>query len=204
MKVAYVLDTNAYALLFQTPKSEARNNLELRLLNDGIMSFYIPEIVSMEIHSVLGKFRRGGATEQQELCSKQVINSDNIIACTHTCYVAPRARMKPKVYKGLVKMLGDIEKKQGSIQADLMPLGTREMSAGKEVLKKLAHRFSFGSHDALVAGTVIAANESGLELILVTSDKSLKAVCREEQIPHFDPNIPDEEHSTVSNLEHAL
>lgn len=201
MTIAYVLDTNAYALFFQTPKSEARNNLEQRLLSDGIISFYIPEIVSMEIHSVLGKYRRGGATEQQEQCSKQVINSDQIIACTHTCYLPARARMKPKIYKALVKILGDIEKKQGSIQADLMPLGTREMDAGKEVLKKLAHRFSFGSHDALVAGTVIAANESGLELILVTSDKSLKAVCREQQIPHYDPNIPDEEHTQICNLE---
>lgn len=197
--MAYILDTNAYALLFQTPKSEARNNLELKLLSDGVMSFYIPEIVSMEIHSVLGKFRRGGAAEQQGLCSKQVVISDKIIACTHTCYAAPRSRMKPKVYKGLMKVLGDIEKKQGNIQADLMPLGTNEMNAGKEILKKLAHRFSFGSHDALVAGTVVAANQNGLDLVLVTSDKSLKAVCREEQIPHFDPNVPDEEKVEASN-----
>lgn len=191
MKTAYALDTNAYALLFQTPNSEARDNLEKKLTNNGVMSFYIPEIVSMEIHSVLGKFRRGGAKEQHESCIKHIIQSDEIIACTHTCYLAPRPRMKSKVYKALLKMLNDIEKKQGSIQADLLPLGSREMSAGKDILIQLAHRFSFGSHDALVAGTVAAANANGLELTLVTSDRSLKAVCMEQRIPLFDPNISE-------------
>lgn len=99
MKTAYALDTNAYALLFQTPKSEARDNLEKKLTNNGVMSFYIPEIVSMEIHSVLGKFRRGGAKEQHESCIKHIIQSDKIIACTHTCYLAPRPAWNQKYIK---------------------------------------------------------------------------------------------------------
>lgn len=188
MSTVYVLDTNAYALLFQSPRTEAYTNLERVLLKDGVMSFYIPEIVSMEIHSVLGKFRRGGASELRELCSKHVMESDKIISCSHTCYVPARPRMKPKIFKAIQKLLNDIEQKHGSIQADLLPLGTSEMKAGKEILCQLAHRFSFGSHDALVAGTIVAASEKGLALTLVTSDKSLKAVCREQNIPHFDPN----------------
>jgi rRNA-processing protein FCF1 len=192
MKKSYVLDTNAYALLFQFPRSEAYINLEKKLMADDVLSFYIPEIVSMEIHSVLGKFRRGGAKEQRETCSKKVYNSDEIIACGQICYVAPRPRMKPKFFKALQKLVNDIERKHGSVQADLLPLGTDEMKAGKEILSQFAHRFSFGSHDALVAGTVVTANQNGMDLILVTSDKSLKAVCREQGIPHYDPAYSDQ------------
>ncbi|WP_236444111.1 hypothetical protein, partial [Pseudomonas syringae] len=90
-------------------------------------------------------------------------------------------------FKALQKLVNDIERKQGPVQADLLPLGADEMKAGKEILSQFAHRFSFGSHDALVAGTVVTANKNGMDLILVTSDKSLKAVCREQGIPHYDP-----------------
>ncbi|WP_236443636.1 hypothetical protein, partial [Pseudomonas syringae] len=98
MKITYVLDTNAYALLFQFPRNEAYANLEKKLTTDNVWSFYIPEIVSMEIHSVLGKFRRGGAKEQRESCSKKVYISDEITDCGQVCYVAPRPRMKPKLF----------------------------------------------------------------------------------------------------------
>jgi len=188
MKNIYALDTNAYALLFQSPKSEAGIKLEEVLSDNNIVTFYIPEIVSMEIHSVLGKYRRGGIIERREQCSRKIMESEKVIACSNTCYVEPRPRIKQKVYRALLKLLSDIEKKQGSIQAERLPLGSSEIGTGRDILAKYAHRFSFGSHDALVAGTVVIANGKGLGVTLVTSDKGLKAVCKEEAIPYFDPN----------------
>ncbi|WP_226942341.1 hypothetical protein, partial [Pseudomonas lundensis] len=66
-------------------------------------------------------------------------------------------------------------------------LGKDELLQGRRLLAQHAHQFSFGSHDALIAGTVLVAASSGTALTLVTSDKSLKAVCREQGIPVFDP-----------------
>ncbi|KOP51707.1 hypothetical protein OX90_26285 [Pseudomonas coronafaciens pv. porri] len=191
MSTLYVLDTNAYALLFQSPRPEAYANLENILLKDGVMSFYIPEIVSMEIHSVLGKFRRSGNKAQNELCSRQVMDAENVIPCAHTCFIPAKPRIKPRVFKDMQKLLNDIEREHGSIRASLLPLGSNEMRAGREILSQLAHKFSFGSHDALVAGTVLTAKNNGLALTLVTSDKSLKAVCKDQNIPHYDPSKPD-------------
>lgn len=185
---AYVLDTNAYALLFQAPRSQAYINLERILLKDGVMSFYLPEIVSMEIHSVLGKFRRTGGKELRELCSRKVVGEVDIIACTHTCYTPAKPKMKQKVYKGLIKLVRDIESQSGNIKANIMPFSSQEMGAGKRILSQYAHKYSFGSHDALVAGTVLAANSAQENYVLVTSDKALKAVCRDENIPCIDPN----------------
>ena len=189
MTQPFALDTNAYALLFQHPKTDAYYNLETKIKSGETLSFFIPEIVAMEIHSVLGKYRRGGVSAQKEACTRNILNEDKHIPCSNICVTNPRPRMNPKVYKALQKLMKDIEGKAGSIQADLLPLGTSEMSEGKKLLMQLSHRFAFGSHDALVAGTVIAAAANGLNLTLVTSDKSLKAVCREEGIPFFDPLI---------------
>lgn len=189
MPQPFALDTNSYALLFQHPKTDAYYNLEKKIKIGEVLSFYIPEIVAMEIHSVLGKYRRGGVSAQKEACTRNIISEDKHVACSNICVTTPRPRMKPKIYKALQKLMKDIEGKAGDIQADLLPLGTPEMSEGKKLLMQLSHRFAFGSHDALVAGTVVAAAENGLSLTLVTSDKSLKAVCREQGIPFFDPSI---------------
>ncbi|CAI8806557.1 hypothetical protein [Pseudomonas chlororaphis] len=189
MTQPFALDTNAYALLFQHPKSQAYYNLEKKIKAGEVLSFFIPEIVAMEIHSVLGKYRRGGVGVQKEACTRNVLHDEKHIPCSNICVTTPRQRMSPKVYKALQKLMKDIEGKSGNIQADLLPLGTTEMSEGKKLLMQLSHRFAFGSHDALVAGTVVAAATTGLKLTLVTSDKSLKAVCNEEGIPFFDPNI---------------
>lgn len=96
--------------------------------------------------------------------------------------------MKSKVFKALQKLMNDIEHQKGDIQATLLPLRQAELDFGKMFLQQHAHQFSFGSHDALVAGTVAAAAAAnGEKLTLVTSDKGLKALCRERQIDVFDP-----------------
>lgn len=187
MQPTYVLDTNAYAMLFQMPRSEAFRRLEEKIKADGVMRFFLPEIVSMEIHSVIGKYRRGGATETQTACGRQIIVSAEVKPCGNVCYTPNRNRMKGKVFKALQKLMNDIEQQNGDIQAILLPLGKAELDSGKMFLQQHAHQYSFGSHDALVAGTVSVAVARGERLTLVTSDKGLKALCRERQIDVFDP-----------------
>jgi predicted nucleic acid-binding protein len=184
---SYILDTNAYALFFQNPKPSELLEIERLLKVNGVIEFYIPEIVSMEIHSVLGKYRRGGSGHQEMKCGRQILGEGNPLTCAHTCIFPARKRMSAKIFGGLRKLIRDIEAGRGDIRATIIPIAEPEISAGRKLLHDYADRFSFGSHDALVAATASLAIHRGLSLVLVTSDKGLKAVCAQTSLPVFDP-----------------
>jgi len=186
----YLLDTNVYALLFQSVKTNSYLNLLTKIQSESEISFFIPEIVSMEIHSVIGKYRRGLVKESQHSCIRDIIVDNTTQKCTHTWLVPAAAnRIHKREFKALRKLLNDIESGRDSIKARILPVGADEIASGKMLLANYADRYTFGSHDALVAGTVLAANKRGLDLTLVTSDKGLKAVCRAEGIKMYDPNL---------------
>ena len=48
MTSSYLLDTNAYYLFFQAPKSQSLSNLEAKIRQGDGLSFYISEITSIE------------------------------------------------------------------------------------------------------------------------------------------------------------
>ncbi|UDQ75264.1 hypothetical protein LJQ72_17245 [Pectobacterium brasiliense] len=189
MDTVYALDTNSYAMLFQRPSPIALSNLESKLSNNGGIFFSLPEIVSMEIHSVLGKYRRGGSKTGREKCPRKIFENEDVSICSNTFAVDTRPKLKEKVYKGMLKLLKDIENGNGDIKSTSIPLTSEAIEAGKKILIQYSHRFSFGSHDALVAGMIYIERLKGNNIVLVTSDKSLKAVCREENICVFDPNM---------------
>ena len=85
-------------------------------------------------------------------------------------------------------MISDIESKNGTIQADILHLEQEAINIGRKLLMDYADCYNFGSHDALIAGSVINARINNLDLVLVTSDKALKAVLDNENIPVFDPS----------------
>lgn len=184
----YLLDTNAYVLFFQNPRPTQLTKLEAMLdTGAGVKRFFIPEVVSMEVHSVLGKYRRGGAPLQHTLCDRQVVSDKQVIACSNTCVYPARKRMPGKLFRSLQKMIDDAEQLSGDLHAQVVPVAQAEFAAAKRLLVSYADRYSFGSHDALVAGTALCAIKTGEQLILVTSDKGLKAVCAAESIPILDP-----------------
>lgn len=152
------------------------------------MNFLLPEIVSMEIHSVIGKYRRGGAKGGYEPCSRQIFQEALVVNCSNKCITPKRKRLTRNEFKGLQKMLTDIEQGHARIKAQLLPLGTAEISYGKLLLSRHAESFAFGSHDSLVAATAFIAKKAGRDVTLVTSDKSLKAVCAQVGIAVFDPS----------------
>jgi hypothetical protein len=183
----YILDTNAYALLFQAPRSPAGEALEMKICSANAMSFLLPEIVSMEIHSVIGKYRRGGTKGGHEPCNRQIFHEAMVIRCSNNCVTNARKRLTQGEFKGLQKMLADIEHGHGTIKAELLPLGAAEITYGKLFLSRHADSLAFGSHDSLVAATAFVARKAGRDVTLVTSDKSLKAVCKLVGVPVFDP-----------------
>ncbi len=87
-------------------------------------------------------------------------------------------------------MITDIEAERGDIQATILRLDSSAIAEGQRLLINYADIHAFSSHDAIIAGALIASKKDHrLDLTLVTSDRGLKAVLREECVPYIDPLI---------------
>ena len=96
--------------------------------------------------------------------------------------------MKAKVFRGIKKMISDIEGGAGDIRAHVLPVDNDVVKEARNFLQKYSDKYSFGSHDAMIAGaTYIARAKLGIKLTLVTFDKGLKAALKDEGIPYYDP-----------------
>ncbi len=187
MMCKYFLDTNAYSLFFQNPKTNQYDNLLKEIHEKRQILFSISEITSLEIHSVLGKYRRGVQAQRQS-CERNISIPGGTVRCSNIWVTRCVKRLKPKVYRDMKKMVSDIEAKKGFIQADVISLNTSSIEIGTNLLIKYADRYNFGSHDALIIGSFIDARINGGENItIVTSDKGMKAVLEDESLPYFDP-----------------
>ncbi len=187
MTSLYMLDTNVYFMLFQMPKIQSFTNLESKIKDANGLSFYISEITSLEIHSVLGKYSRSIAP-QKNLCERDVIDGSGMVRCLKQWVTPGRKKMNPKVFKGIRKMISDIEGGIGDIRADVLKVDSDVVQEARNLLYKYADVYNFGSHDAMIAGAIVVARKKiGLDLTLVTSDKGLKAALKDGGIPYYDP-----------------
>lgn len=184
----FLLDTNAYFMLFSKVKSEAYRRLEEKLYDATGLSFFISEITSLEIHSVLGKYRRG-APKQRQKCDRNVLLPNATISiCSNTWLFEGRKKLTTKVFRDLRKMILDVESGKGDTRATILMNGAESLDKARQLLIKHADQYRFGSHDAIIAGTLIMARENdGIDLIMVTSDKGFKSVLLEESLPVYDP-----------------
>lgn len=187
MSSPYLLDTNAYFLFFQHPKSHAYHRLINHIEEKQISSFYLSEITAMEIHSVLGKYRRG-APEQIQICQRTVVKDGEKSVCVNNWLYPGRKRMSKKVFKHLGKMIKDIESCRGDIRAEILSLDAQSIIIAKELLRKYADQFNFGSHDALIVGTLVTFQITKKSVLtMITSDRGMQNVLKEEKISFFDP-----------------
>jgi len=190
MPAPFLLDTNNYCLFFQYPKPRSYFHLTQKIKVGAEIAFYISEITSMEIHSVLGKYRRGSPLQHQQ-CNREIIAGSNTAWCSNTWISPLRKKMRTKVFRNIREMIFDIEAQKGDVQATILKLEFASTEKARELLIKYADHYNLGSHDALIAGSLFVARETqGLDLTLATSDRGLKAVLKEESIPFFDPAIP--------------
>ncbi|MBN1690121.1 MAG: hypothetical protein JW901_03775 [Dehalococcoidia bacterium] len=187
----FLLDTNTYFLFFQPePKPTSYTCLREKLKSSTEISFYISEITSMEIHSVLGKYRRGSPRQAQK-CNREISISTGTAVCPNTWISPARKPLKLRVFRNIQKLVKDIESQRGDIQATVLALNQPIIDYARNVLMHYADRYSFGSHDALIAGCLMNAQHNlNINLTLVTSDKALKAVLKEEGLCYYDPQNP--------------
>jgi len=188
MPALFLLDTDVYYLLFEPDKPLSYTHLMQKIQIGTTISFYISEITSLEIHSVLGKRRRKPSKPQRHKCERQIIVGSQITRCSNTWILPSFKKLKPKVFREMQKLISDIEAQRGDIQATILKLESATIEKGRQLLIKYAASYDFRSHDALIAGSLLVAREvQGLDLTLVTSDKKFQNVLKEEAIPFYDP-----------------
>jgi len=188
MAEPFLLDTNSYFVFFQHPTPPSYYRIASKLIKGGIISFYISEITSLEVQSVLGKYRRGVQSQRQN-CERTIIKNASAELCSNIWITTGRRRLKPKLFRNLRKLISDIEEKKGNIKAEILSLNSDTIKFARNFMIKYSDRFNFGSHDALIAGSLLSEKLStGLDLTLVTSDKGFIAALKEEGISYYDPN----------------
>jgi hypothetical protein len=195
MPAPFLLDTNAYFRFFQNPKTRTKPDIDAytrlaTISRDSVgLAFYISEITSIEVYSVLGKYHRG-SPEQRQPCTRQVVSGTGVGQCSNMWISPARKKMKPKVFRDMRKLISDVEAKKGGIQATILQLDQDTITKGRKLLMDYADRYNFGSHDALIVGSLIVAKEiKGINLTLVTSDGGVKNVLRDESLPFYDPLV---------------
>ena len=102
----FLLDTNAYYLLFNKDKGEPYEKLKEKIeKEDGTFSFYISEITSLEIHSVLGKKRRGSSSTRQN-CTRKLWSEENTeISCSNQWFSKKKKGLSPFIYRDLLRKI---------------------------------------------------------------------------------------------------
>lgn len=192
MPTPFLLDTNAYARFFRNPKSdtpekaEALHRMMQKIESGSIKSFYISEITSMEIHSVLGKFRRGQKQPPQR-CEREIVINGARAKCDHWWFSRDNEKMSREKFHDMQKRIADIERQAGDVQATILALDSHCIEEAKKLLRQYADRYNFGSQDALIVGSLIAKKQEGLNLTLITSDNGFKNVLKAEGIDFYDP-----------------
>lgn len=187
----YVLDTNAFFFLLKHTDHPLYEQFKCLMFDGCAHCFYLPEISSMEIHSVLGKHVRSVVPSSMEKCGRSIFVDGEEKKCDHV-WVRPQVKKIPKkLFRDIVKIIDDVVNKRGDLQAEIITLNSRSTSFAKHLLKTYADKYSFGSHDALIAGSLLELKETtGIDLTMVTSDKGLKAVLGEVGINIYDPINP--------------
>lgn len=167
MKNVYMLDTNAFFNFIKYTSlslgDDSNDTIKEAVKKIKTSECYISLISTVEIISVIGKYARGGAG-------------------------ANNKRMKPKAVQQWIKLVEDILSGKSSLLSVSTLTFSENTIAEAKIIVQYALLHNFGSLDAIIAATAKACcSEKCTEnIILITSDKGLKACLLKCNIPHWD------------------
>lgn len=185
MSQKYLLDTNAYFNFLRAVQAEKNGDTQYSETIEKIKNGNpcVSVITKVEIISVLGKYARGKNGGLQQ-CN--CIISEDGQRCSNMRYEKPRKRWKSKKIKEWKKLIEEtMEGKSKLINLELLPF---DLDTIKEAQKIVEHAltFSFASMDAMIAATARCENSKEVGVIVVTSDKGLKACLEKCNISIWD------------------
>lgn len=185
MQKKYLLDTNAFFNLLkesrEAEKGSSAFSEQVRMLISS--KIFISNITKIEIISVLGKYARGRSGGFQK-CTRAISETGQL--CPNRWYAAPEAKWnRRKVNMWLQLIKETLTGTSGLITVNVLPFDEKTICCAEQIIPNaLVHNFA--SMDAMLAATAKEAIVNGQDMIVVTSDKGLKACLKETGIPFWD------------------
>ncbi len=188
----YLLDTNAFfeMLSFLAGKDIRSDGYDFKDIQNG--ECYISKITELEILSVIGKYGRGEASQWQK-CTRQI--HEDGTKCEHRYFYKGRKPWNKKLCRDLQKLVREM------INGSSPILKVKVLDVNDAIIERAegfmmhASKHKFGSQDALIVATSIIHSSEEEPLIVVTSDKALRAAMIEEGVGFIVPGY----HETIES-----
>jgi len=185
MSQKYLLDTNAYFNFLRAVQAEKSGDTQytdiIKKIKEGNPCVSI--ITKVEIISVLGKYARGNNGGFQQ-CNCTI--SEDGQRCSNMRYEKPRKRWKTKRIKEWKKLIEEtMEGESKLLSLEVLPFDIDTIKDAQKVVE-YALTFSFASMDAMIAATARKEMTKKNDIIVITSDKGLKACLKQCKIPIWD------------------
>lgn len=185
MSKEYLLDTNAYYNLLKETrdqqKGSSRFSSQINTLLNGTL--FISTITKIEIISVLGKHARG-SSGGFHTCTRALSEAGE--SCQNQWYIAPRAPWNRRTVSGWQQLIREtISGTSSLLTVKILPFDNRIIQRAEQLILH-ALTYNFASMDAMIAATAQETAATGRNIIVVTSDKGLKACLSKANIPCWD------------------
>lgn len=177
----YILDTNAFWSVISDWNSNVSSPLISKLSQNEKISFYLPEISIMEIHSVLGKYIRGKKSEEIK-CNRVIKTSTTQSNCLNIWVTPAKNKLSKREANNLIRLIKDILfQRNNKFDVSIIPLNSNIISISQNLLQEYAYKFDFHSLDATIAATAVEKNKTD-DIAVITYDKKLKNILKQEHI----------------------
>lgn len=180
----YLLDTNAFfeMLSFLAGKSVRKDGYDFADIRRG--KCYVSKITELEILSVIGKYGRG-IQDQWQVCNRQTDTQGT--RCSHRYYQKGTKPWNNRLCMAMRKLAKEMmEGRSPILSIQVLDIDDRIINRAEGFLMH-AQRYKFGSQDAIIAATAIIHSTQEDPMIVVTSDKALRAAMQAEGMSFFVP-----------------
>ena len=188
----YLLDTNAFfeMLSFLNGKNIRSDGYDFKDIQNG--ECYISKITELEILSVIGKYGRGESSQWQK-CTRHI--REDGTKCNNRYLHKGQKPWNKKLCRDMQKLVKEMINGSSPI-LKLIVLDVNEAIINRaEGFMMHASRHKFGSQDALIVATSIIHSSKEEPLIVVTSDRALRAAMIEEGVGFIVPGY----HGSIEN-----
>lgn len=183
MEVEYLLDTNTYFNILKDSANSNDDRTKKKIASLKKQSVFISQVTKIEIVSVLGKYARGNTGGHQR-CT--CVIDDNGTICTNDRYIPKRKPWKKRKIKDWLKLIDETQAGVSKyLNVNVVPFDQGTILCANEIIKG-SIKFKYASMDALIAATAKQRNSTGKSVVVVTSDKALKACLKAYNIECYD------------------
>lgn len=180
----YLLDTNAFfeMLSFLAGKNIRSDGYDFEEIQNS--ECYISKITELEILSVIGKYGRGEPAQWQK-CARQI--HEDGTRCNYSYFHKGQRPWNKKLCRDMQKLVKEM------INGSSPVLKLKVLDVSEEIFNRaegfMTHAFKhkFGSQDALIVATSIVHSSNEAPLVVVTSDRALRAAMIEEGVGFIVP-----------------